>query len=337
MIASAPSKFHFKSKQIKATRKNFLLGDGDLSTLSGRYSRVSRQPEFGFLTKLAPIRSDPIHPSGPRIGGPGRRSDLGFFDPSNATWIFFSTTILARTGADNNSRTQAPSGRTYAITFAPVCGRRRPCGHRCGAWSPPSSSSRLWLAGHGRLSGGPHTHACRDVRPSPSSPPWRDESAKPTRTPAMTTRAGWGLVARRICVRQSLHATLVARTRGRVYMAPPASSEVRLACSVFNSPRRTSAARRSLRAADAMDRLRLRHKTDGEMPCPYVQVRACARGDGAAFVPRAACRVPRVCVDHYRNKNNTLCAKGLSSIHYPHRPKGQLGWLSHSRPVTGVP
>ena len=48
--------------------------------------------------------------------------------------------------------------------------------------------------------------------------------------------------------------------------------------------------------------------------------------------------VPRaVCVDHYRNKNNTLCAKGLSSIHYPHRPKGQLGWLSHSRPVTGVP
>jgi len=137
----------------------------------------------------------------------------------------------------------------------------------------------------------------------------------------MTTRAGWGLVARRICVRQSLHATLVARTRGRVYMAPPASSEVRLACSVFNSPRRTSAARRSLRAADAMDRLRLRHKTDGEMPCPYVQVRACARGDGAAFVPRAACRV---CGPLPQQKQYTMCKRAFQHS-LPPQAQGSTG------------
>ena len=178
MIASAPSKFHFKSKQIKVTRKNFLLGDGDLSTLSGRYSRVSRQPEFGFLTKLAPIRSDPIHPSGPRIGGPGRRSDLGFFDPSNATWIFFPRPFWrGPVLIIIHARRRRPAVRTLSrlhLVMAPVCGRRRPCGHRCGAWSPPSS--RPWhgwprpLVGRG----GPHTHACRDVRPSPSPLlPWR--------------------------------------------------------------------------------------------------------------------------------------------------------------------
>ena len=112
MIASAPSKFHFKSKQIKATRKNFLLGDGDLSTLSGRYSRVSRQPEFGFLTKLAPIRSDPSIWTTYRWSRPAVR--FGIFRSVQRDLDFFSTTILARTGADNNARRRRPAVRTLS-------------------------------------------------------------------------------------------------------------------------------------------------------------------------------------------------------------------------------